>query len=134
LDRLLEKARYNKKKMKEALAGIKEIKFREIPEGSEEIADALIFYYGNKEKTIQALANLKKESIGTKNIPDALKWHFAGYWEHMFKEHPEYKGNQDLWPRSKDLLERSIALPVMVNWDDKFIDSYIDKVLKCLKV
>ena len=27
----------------------------------------------------------KKNNINTKNLPDAINWHFAGNWEHIFK-------------------------------------------------
>lgn len=105
----------------------KAIKFREVPAEAEENADAIIFSYEKSEYTQQVLSRLAGVGIGTKNIPDALKWHFAEYWTHMPLQ-------QRAWPVTKDLLSRTIALPVMVMWTDEFVEEYIAKLLVALKV
>lgn len=136
LERLLDKSRQVKQKISAALeAEVKGIRFRTVPEKATENYDSIIFNYASKEQADTALVKLKQAGLGTKNIPDALKWHFSGYWEHMFQEHPAYNGCQDqLWHRSKDLLQRSIALPVMVNWNDDFVSEHIERLIAVLNV
>lgn len=134
LDELLRRARKNKESIKTRLKSLPQITFREIPEGSEENYDSIIFSYADRHLAEKALLNLRASGLGTKNIPDALRWHFAGYWEHMLNGTPYEKTFEGAWPRSRDLLERSVALPVMVNWDDAFIEAYAEKALAALDV
>lgn len=136
LDHILERSRDVKNKIESRLAAkVSAIQFRAIPEKGIENADAIIFSYPDKRQTQLALANLKEAGLGTKNIPDALKWHFSGYWEHMFQGHAQYADTfATAWPKSQDLLERSVALPVMVNWDDSFIEEYCGKLITALNV
>jgi 8-amino-3,8-dideoxy-alpha-D-manno-octulosonate transaminase len=103
LPKLLAAHRANGAALLKALSGLG-LKFRTIV--GEEIADTLIFSLESKAAALKLAEHLGKESVGTKNLPDAVDWHFAGTWEHMFP------GKTGQWPRSKDLLERSIALPV----------------------
>ena len=30
------------------------------------------------------VSNLNNLGLGTKNVPDAIEWHFAAYWNHMY--------------------------------------------------
>ena len=47
----------------------------------------------------------------------------------MLDDHPLYKGRvSDAWAPSADILERSIALPVMVKMDDTRIDEIVTKL------
>ena len=75
--------------------------------------------------TKKFVEKLSKSSLFTKNVPDAIDWHFSGTWNHMFQEVPEYKHCwQTKWERSAKLLSRSISLPIFVNKneDDMKID------------
>ena len=53
--------------------------------------------------------------LGTKILPEAITWHFAGTWDHM----PELvKRNGELtnaFPESFKLLNRSVSLPIAIN-------------------
>jgi 8-amino-3,8-dideoxy-alpha-D-manno-octulosonate transaminase len=66
--------------------------------------DSLFIKFDSKQECEETCKRLKDNGYGTKNVPDALNWHFAGNWKNIF---PENK-----WKRSQDLLERSIALPI----------------------
>jgi dTDP-4-amino-4,6-dideoxygalactose transaminase len=76
---------------------------------------------------------MAEESLATKNLPDAIKWHFAKHWKHMFQEYDFYHDNLSHWEKSDDILSRSIALPVMVNMTDEQIKSISSKLLKIAK-
>jgi len=65
---------------------------------------------------------LAKEGLGTKNLPDAINWHFAGTWTHIFSD-------CSLWPKSEDLLRRAIAIPIYVKMDE----NQINKVIKIIR-
>ena len=134
LDRIIDRSRANKTRIEQAIfAGVPDVRFRTVPEGGEENYDSIYLIFESPERTKRALANLKASGLGTKNVPDALKWHFAGAWEHMFSDVPAYRDNfATAWPESTRLLERSIALPVMVNWDDTFLSQHIKKLVPAL--
>ena len=75
------------------------------------------------EKAQKLAKSLTAKGHGTKNLPDALDWHFSGKWNHMFNDVPKYKKtwNQD-WRYTRDLLERSVALPVLCNQTAEFYE------------
>ena len=54
---------------------------------------------------------LIKNNIGTKILPEAITWHFAGDWEHI-KE--IYKFKKTL-KKSRKLLERCVSIPIFLN-------------------
>lgn len=121
LDYILEKQRANKKKIKEAIGDLKNIEFRELPDREGDAGDALIFFLENREKASQFAKLLKAQGLGTKNLPDAINWHFAGTWNHIFKD-------SSLWQKSEDLLRRAVALPIMVLMSDDQINKAIGAV------
>jgi 8-amino-3,8-dideoxy-alpha-D-manno-octulosonate transaminase len=133
LDSIISKAQKVKTHIQSALLEMdSEIVFRSLPANSQENYDSIVFSLPTIEKTQVILANLKEHGIGTKNVPDALRWHFAGHWEHMFENQPLYEDcYETAWPNSEQLLSRSIALPVMVSWDEEQLDDYIGKLKQC---
>ena len=59
--------------------------------------------------------------LGTKILPEAITWHFAGTWDHM----PELVkcNGEDLtnsFPVSLELLNRSVSLPIAINMVEDF--------------
>lgn len=133
---IIDKSRRNKSRIKNAIAeNVYAVSFREIPEGCEENYDSLYLIYNTKKEASLAVENLKKTGLGTKNVPDALKWHFAGDWEHMFTDVPLYRDTyMSAWPISANLLSCCIALPIMINWTEAFIDNYIQKLIPALSI
>ena len=47
-----------------------------------------------KEKAKLFAKLLKEKGLGTKNVPDAIDWHFAGTWAQIFHDFDEYKGKE----------------------------------------
>ena len=70
------------------------------------------------------------KGFGTKNLPDAINWHYAGTWDHMLKHFPQYKGKDlsKVFAQSDDLLRRAVALPIFVNMPDEQIEKTISAV------
>ena len=130
LDFIIEKQRENKKYLKDGIKDISGIEFREIPNQDGDASDTLIFFVETREKALNIAKNLSMEGIGTKNLPDAINWHFAGTWTHIFYNYPEYDGKdlEQVWPQSTDYLRRAIALPIMVNTTKEELEEIIVKL------
>ncbi len=130
LDYILEKQKENKKSLKKSLQDVKNIEFRRICDEGADAGDTLVFYVKDTKTALFFAEKLAKKGIGSKNLPDAINWHFAGTWNHIFGSYPEYK-NQDLeelWKQSAGYLRRAIALPIMVNVTKEEADAISEAV------
>ncbi len=83
--------------------------------------DSLLVTAHTREGAVAIVAALKERGVGTKNVPDALNWHFAENWRHIFPH--------GSWPRTWDLLSRSVAIPVPV----KMAEDYPQRVAAALE-
>ena len=59
---------------------------------------------------------LNKSGIGTKNLPDAIEWHCAYYWNHALRSKQINK-----LKKTRDILKQSIAIPM---WLKKTSEDY----------
>ncbi len=135
IDLIVRKNRENKAKLKAALTAsiASHVKFREITDVEGDLSDTLIFYMPTKEKAQNVAKALAKVGVGTKNLPDALTWHFAENWGHMWKDSPLYANSyKQAWARSRELLERSISLPIMVLSTEAEIKATAEKVIQAV--
>jgi 8-amino-3,8-dideoxy-alpha-D-manno-octulosonate transaminase len=131
---ILSKNRENKAFMKDritdALGG--KIQFREITDPGES-SDSLMFFAPSRavaERVVKALAG----KIGFKNVPDAMAWHFAAYWEHIWKDHPTYKSNfKEMWRKSEALVSRCFSLPVNVLPSKDSMEKTVDEVCGAIR-
>jgi 8-amino-3,8-dideoxy-alpha-D-manno-octulosonate transaminase len=121
-DYVLEKQKENKKKIKDSIKDIADIEFRELPDEKGEGGDTLIFFAENKDKAKLYADSLKAEGFGTKNLPDAIDWHFSGTWNHIFSD-------CSVWPKSENLLRKAIAIPIYVNMEE----NQINKLIKAIR-
>ena len=80
---------------------------RKIPNKSEIIYDTFIFFEKNKIKRNRIIKLLNKEGFGTKNLPDAIKWHCASYWDHALPKKQIIRIE-----KTKEILSISIAIPI----------------------
>ena len=130
LDYILEKQRQNKKKILEQLDK-KWLKLRRSIDSDGDAADAIVFYLPDRSTTVKFTGKMRELGLGTKNLPDAIRWHFSGHWDHLFKDNDLYRGGiSGLWKQSSELLECSIAIPVMVGMTDGQIEQLADKLNK----
>ena len=130
LDFIMKQQRENKSRIKEGIKDVAHIEFREIPNPGGEACDTLIFFVPTQEKALVFARKLADKGLGTKNLPDAINWHYAGTWTHIFNNYPQYrdKNLEEVWHVSTDLLRRAIALPIMVNMTDQRIEEIIRSV------
>jgi 8-amino-3,8-dideoxy-alpha-D-manno-octulosonate transaminase len=130
LDAIVKAQRANKAQLT-ALLGELGIGGRRLNDEAGELADAIVMFFDDREATARFLAGLQREGLGTKNVPDAMRWHFAKHWSHMFEKYGWYRESfRTQWQRSADILERAIALPVMVKMDQARIALIGEKLQK----
>lgn len=120
VDGAIKTQKENKRRIKDAVRGVKNITFRQFADEAGETGEVLVFFVENIPAKDKFVAALKAKGIGTKNLPDAINWHFAGTWEHIFKEVPYYQGKDvsKMFPASEAILRRAISIPIMIKMDD----------------
>jgi 8-amino-3,8-dideoxy-alpha-D-manno-octulosonate transaminase len=92
---------------------------REVPNGSHETADALIFSVADKATARKCRDSLLTEGLSTKILPEAVTWHFAGTWTHMSELVARHGGDlAKAFGPSRSRLERAVSLPVVVKMDE----------------
>jgi 8-amino-3,8-dideoxy-alpha-D-manno-octulosonate transaminase len=134
LDYIVEKNRKNYSTIESTLSEIKGIKFRKIPAKCNPLCDTLILQFCDKDRADKFVDGINREDLGTKNVPDAIEWHFASYWDHMFSY---FKLDADKFKesliKSTRIIEKCVALPIMVNWSEDEIQGICKKLLKIAK-
>lgn len=135
LDYVLQRHRENKKLLKDGISDIKNIEFREIPNPRGDIGDSLTILLENNKKAERFVKSWIEKGYFTKNLPDAINWHFAGTWDHIFHKYEEYeeKNLLELWKKSNDLLCRSIALPLCIKMSESDIKVMISSIKEIIK-
>jgi len=130
LDFITQKQRENKYHIKNGIKDIPGIEFREIPNPKGDAGDTLIFFVESRKKASKFAKLLSKTGVGTKNLPDAINWHFAGTWEHIFYNYPEYRGKnlEKIWGQSTNYVRRAISIPIMVCMTDEKINYLIQSI------
>lgn len=131
LDMIRAAQRSNKSRLKEYLAqGGFPFRFRKILDDGES-GDALFFLLDDRARTQAFVSKMKKEGVATKNVPDAIRWHFAKHWSHMFEKYGWYRDTYKIqWQRSADILEQSVAIPIMVKMDETRLSELAEKLLR----
>jgi len=75
----------------------------------EDAGDTIIKTYDSAEHAGRVVAKMKAAGLGTKNLPDAMIWHCAAFWDHVF---PKAMG---MFMGTLLTLQRAVAIPVPVN-------------------
>jgi 8-amino-3,8-dideoxy-alpha-D-manno-octulosonate transaminase len=99
----------NKKRYNTLFNNIKKTNliFRLIPKNTTQIYDTLIVRCEDKKIRKKIVKLLNEKGFGTKNLPDAIKWHCAFFWGHALNSKQIKK-----LKKTKKLLENSIAIPI----------------------
>lgn len=115
LEAIVAANRRNKRALKDILATNARVHFRRITDEQGDLADTLIFNFAEQAECAAFLKHYVAAGYITKNVPDAIDWHFAGTWNHMFGNVPAYRDCwRTAWKASADLLDRSVAVPIFV--------------------
>lgn len=148
LDSLIERMRKNKKRIKDAISGIKEIRFRRLNDPEGDTAIALFFSLPTVEFTEKFAEALKAEGVSAnsvydKGIPD---WHIYSHWEMIinkwtptpegcpyncpYYKGPEIKYSVGMLPRTSDLLSKSIQIDIPPQLTEEDCDMIAEGVHK----
>jgi 8-amino-3,8-dideoxy-alpha-D-manno-octulosonate transaminase len=85
----------------------KKFEIRHLPSGGTPNYDTFIFFVKNLKEKKKVLSAMAKNNIGTKNLPDAIKWHCSYYWSHALGKKQIINSL-----KTKEILKKSIAIPV----------------------
>ena len=107
LNLILKENKYRYKALENLVT--KRFKIREKIKFNEPSYDTFMFEVENSQNRKKIINYLKKNGIGTKNVPDAIKWHFATYWKHAVS-----KFQINSIKRSRKKIENYIAIPVLL--------------------
>lgn len=117
----------HKRSKQRLVEGLKDtVELRSQPDIEGDIGVTLSFFLNSKKEANQFVKKWYKLGYTTYNLPDAMKWHFAGYWNHI-----PYKSNSLKY--SKQLLDRTIAIPVMAKFTDYDINKRIYDIKNIIK-
>lgn len=132
LDYLLDKQKENKKRVKEAVINLPGLKFREFADEAGSQGDTLIFSLPSEAQASEMARLLAQEGIGSKILPEAFDWHYAGAWTHIFRKFPGYDLDhlENHWPKTGHLLKSSIALFIYVKMDEERITKLTKAIRK----
>ncbi len=125
LDYVLSQQRKNKKQIKDAISSRGDIEFRDLPDEEGDGGDTLIFFLENNEKAGELEKTLTEKGIGTKILPSALDWHYAGRWHHM---KGKIKPDGETLVKTGELLDRAIAIPISVKMSQEEVQMIIDAI------
>ncbi len=115
LDYIVSRQRENKALLMERISSLP-VGFRKTVDPAGDLGDTVVMILPTRESAAAMVQGLGARGVGTKNLPDAMRWHFARRWQHMLASHPHYQGRFDgMWMPSADILERCVALGVGVN-------------------
>jgi 8-amino-3,8-dideoxy-alpha-D-manno-octulosonate transaminase len=115
LPELVRRNRENRAALSAGLARMGKFEFRAIPEPCQPLDDAVIVLLPSAKTAQEFARRMAERGLATKNLPDAMDWHFAGTWEHIFGRFGI--SPDELWTAllpSYERLARCVALPVMV--------------------
>lgn len=133
LDYIIERQRANKARIKNGIKDNPAIRLRELPNPEGEIGDTLAFFFETRVKTQEFVRLWAEKGFGTKNLPDAINWHFAGTWDHILSQYDRYKGKNliEEFKQSDDILRSAVAISIFVNMEESQIDRIIEAINEC---
>ena len=120
LDKMVSRQRRNSEKIWEAVEQLGWIEKRRCPQEGMETCDALVIMTASKDQALRSRERLVENGIGTKILPEAISWHFAGEWEHIRELIVPSAGRiyADDLDVSAEILKRCIAIPVSLEMDE----------------
>jgi 8-amino-3,8-dideoxy-alpha-D-manno-octulosonate transaminase len=135
LDYALRCQRENKQKIKQAIKDIDRFRFRSFADEVGETADTLVLFFESEKLAQEFVKGIRSAGFSTKNLPDAFNWHFAGTWDHIFKETVQFKNGlwKNPWKNSERLLRRTVALPISIKMPDNQINNAVEVLREVAK-
>jgi len=131
IDTILSAAKENKKRIKDAIRHLPNITLRPFADEGGSQGDTLIFSVRDRAAALEFEAHLGRNGFGTKILPEALDWHYAGVWGHLLNAYDTYRDRdlEALWPKTGELLRRSICLNIPVLMDEGTTEQLIASII-----
>ncbi|TLU83419.1 MAG: DegT/DnrJ/EryC1/StrS family aminotransferase [Chlorobium sp.] len=131
IDMILSKAQENKRRIKDAIRHLDNITLRPFSDEAGSQGDTLIFKVRDREAALQFEAHLLEHGFGTKILPEAIEWHYAGIWSHLLCEIDRYRDAdlEKLWPKTGQMLRSSICINIPVLMDDATIEKLVKAIV-----
>lgn len=144
LDKAVAIQKANKKIIKDALAGVGQVTFRELADEEGDSATFLCFFMPDEQKAQKAIAALKDKGVDGAFYWYANNWHYVRNWDH-FKNHnyahplyqemlaamPDYK-NAD-YSASDKVMSRLISLTIKLGWSQEETYARAQRVVEAIK-
>jgi len=145
---ILPRQRQNKARIKEVLAKIDQITFRNVPDPEGDIASFLIFFLPTRKKAQTFHAEMAKEGCPLVYWYENT-WHYYRRWEHLLEGksplssgypfrtesgQPRCRYDAGALPETEALLSRCLTLPINIYMDDQIpkILGAIEKAAKAI--
>ncbi len=140
MPKMVETYRHHKNALKEALARVPGLTFREVPDAAGDSATFLTWFMPDVEAAGRMAAILAEHNAGA--IPWGKNtWHNFARWEHLHAGATLHKGGwpferlegyssyspEDL-PATRDLLARCLSWQIMLNWDEARLQQMTEAV------
>jgi 8-amino-3,8-dideoxy-alpha-D-manno-octulosonate transaminase len=140
LPRMLERQRAHKAALKEALARIPGISFRELPDEEGDSATFLTWFMPDAEQA-QRLAGLLSERGAAPIAWGGNTWHAYPHWEHLHAGATVFRSGwpfrrpegelayaPDALPRTSALLARTLSWQIMLNWGEEDLERMTEAI------
>jgi len=133
LPSVIQKQRQNRDLIWDAIKDLPGITPREIPKGSFDTADALVFFVSDSKDAMKCRIELLQDGLGTKILPEAYSWHFAATWTHMPELMERHEGALSAaFAESHKILSAAVALPISVHIDNEMPGKIRKALMKAL--
>lgn len=86
--------------------------------------DTFMFEVPNNKMRSKIVNYLRKSGIGIKNVPDAIRWHFASYWEHAIS-----KKQINSIKKSKNKVKKYVAIPISIKVSKQTYSKVAKKII-----
>jgi 8-amino-3,8-dideoxy-alpha-D-manno-octulosonate transaminase len=113
IDHILSETKKHKYTLKGMLKDLPGLEMRSFHDEDGAQGDTLIFSLETNTLAIKLEQALMSAGFGTKILPEAIDWHFAGVWNHVFTD-KSIEELENEFKVSGDLLRRSICLNIPV--------------------
>jgi len=122
IDYILQTAQKNKDILKSQLIKIPGINMRIFSDEGGAQGDTLIFSMIDSNAALSLESALTSEGFGTKILPEAIEWHYAGAWDHILSSFDSKEEIIKKYSQTGDLLTRSICLNIPVIFEESQIN------------
>ena len=115
LEKILRLKKKNFTLLKNILKKNNHISFRKENKNHTNQCDYLCIQIKNKLFAKKYYRFFLKKKLPTGILPVAMKWHFAGNWNHIWKKQLKNKTNyQNKWGNCKNLLNKTLSIPISI--------------------